>query len=81
MEADALFCDEQKLQKEARYNPVLENMIKLSPYNCIGLIRLIGIGGKKSIATGILISDSLVLTSAHILFHNLNGVNRKFTPF
>ena len=81
MEEDALFCDEQKLQKDARYNPVLENEIQLSPHNCIGLIRLNGMGGKKSIATGILISDSLVLTSAHILFHNYNGVNKKFTPF
>ena len=81
MESDALFCEEQKLQKDARYHPVPENMIKLSPYNCIGLVRLMGMGGRRSIATGILISDSLVLTSAHILFQNLNGVNRKFTPF
>jgi hypothetical protein len=39
-----------------------------------------GMGGMPSCATGTLISDSFVLTSAHVLFLNYEGV-KKFTPF
>jgi hypothetical protein len=81
MEKDELFGDEMKLGKEARYQTVPENLLSLSPYNCIGRIGLVGMGNRPAHATGFLISDSLVLTSAHIFFQNYKGVNKKFTPY
>jgi hypothetical protein len=65
------FANEEHLQEPPRYEQIQEQMLKDSPHNCIGMIRLNADGiARTAIATGILISKTEVLTSAHILFYN-----------
>jgi V8-like Glu-specific endopeptidase len=48
-------------------------MLKYHPHNCIGMLRFFEPASKRTfIATGILISSNLVLTSAHSFFWNRN---------
>ena len=81
MNSSEIYGDEAHINKKPRYAKVEENELKLPPHNCIGLIRLKGMGGKPSEATGTLISNSLVLTSAHSMLFNYNRTTRKFIPY
>jgi len=45
------------------------------------MIRLKGINGQPSIATGTLVTDSLVLTAAHTLFYKKNGQLARMRPY
>jgi len=51
-----LFGDEKRLQDKARSHPLSKSQIKEAPYNLIGKITFSGMGGRKSWATGMLIS-------------------------
>jgi len=51
-----LFRDEKRLQDKARSYSLSKNQIKAAPYNLIGKITFSGMGGRKSWATGMLIS-------------------------
>jgi len=81
MHSDYPSGNEEKLQFHLRSKKIEENMINLHPHNCIGLIRVRDYKGRVAVANGILISNNMVLTSAHVLFNNTAAEIKLRNPF
>lgn len=75
--------DERCLDGEYRGSRLAKGLIKDLPYNCIGLVQVQSrtIGGAGGFGTGFLIASSIVLTSAHTLFVDIDRKAHEMRPF